>query len=244
MFFLPILGNCNLEFISDIIIFRKPAVLTEALVLRKHCMWPQPLRLINLLLRYLQAQVSATLEISPSLITVYKMTITHLWVTNIHPLMVSWGQLQSFMYKIGILLLHVLGVARSQSGCADGCHLHFVRGICSSKFLKMKNSMKVTSLHRHQRYVIQRRDSKAYSWKPLCLFSVGYTGVCEACELITSSPFVWAMRIKVPLFSSGCFKHVCVFMKDVVVVQLHSQDRWIQKLGRDFSMIHKFWNVF
>lgn len=73
MFFLPILGNCNLEFISDIIIFRKPAVLTEALVLRKHCMWPQPLRLINLLLRYLQAQVSATLEISPSLITVYKM---------------------------------------------------------------------------------------------------------------------------------------------------------------------------
>lgn len=107
MFFLPILGNCNLEFISDIIIFRKPALLTEALVLRNHCMWPQPLHLINLLLCYLQAQVSATLEICPSLITVYKMAITHLWLTKIHPLMVSWGQLQSFMYKIGILLLHM-----------------------------------------------------------------------------------------------------------------------------------------
>lgn len=62
-----------------------------------------------------------------------------------------------------LIVAHVLGVARSQSGHADGCHLHFVRGICSAKLLKMKNSMKVTSLHKHQRYVMQRRDSKAYS---------------------------------------------------------------------------------
>lgn len=191
MFFLPILGNCNLEFRSDIIIFRKPALLTEALVLRKHCMWTQPLHLINLLL-CATCKPRSLLPWRFLHCSVYKMTIIHLWLTSIHPLMVSWGQLQSFMYKIGMLLLPMSLELPEVSLCVQmdaTCILW--EAFAAQSAWKWETAWRLQAYTDISKYVIQKRDSKADSWKPLCLFSVGYTGVCEAHELITSSPFVW-----------------------------------------------------
>lgn len=102
MFFLPIVGNHNLEFRSGIIVFRKHSLLPEALVLRKDFLWTQPLRMINLLLCYLQAQDSASLEISSSL----------RWRHSEHSRSMVRGQLQSLKYKISMLLLESLELSK------------------------------------------------------------------------------------------------------------------------------------
>lgn len=71
-----------------------------------------------------------------------------------------------------LIVAHVLGVARSQSGCADGCHLHFVRGICSAKLLKMKNSMKVCEAYTDISYTLYREGIQKLIAENLYVYSV------------------------------------------------------------------------
>lgn len=99
----------------------------------------------------------------------------------------------------------------------------------------MGSSVRVTCLHGHRQICYtEKKESEAYTWKSLCLFSVVYTGACETPELISSSPFVWGQEENKSAFISLSLLTTWNCMKSMVVVKPHTQDSRIQKLKRFF----------